>query len=728
MLPKKCLLPVRISSLLLFTAIIILWRQEAYAYIGPGAGFAFLSSFFVFFLTFFLAAIALLSWPFRYVVRLLKKTPTPKNALAQKVVVVGLDGLDPSLLKRLQAEGELPHFAKLEADGTFATLATTLPALSPVAWSTFQTGVHPGKHNIFDFLHRNPRTYLGELSSARIRSSPRSLKIGRLRIPLAKPDMALLRKSQPFWKILGDHGVFSIIQRVPITFPPERFKGISLSAMCVPDLLGTQGTFTYYTTRQGEPSTRTGGQSVNVTWQSDVIRTWIFGPQHPFRDPPKALKIPLLLRREQNGLILKIQGQHYRLSPRTYSPWIRIYFKAAGMKIRGIVRFYLRATEPELSLYMTPIHLDPERPALPISHPAMYSLYLAKTQGSFATLGLAEDTWALNEGALDDESFIEQCNFIHAERESMFFNALKKMRKGLLVCVFDITDRIQHMFWRYHDPRHPARGISAHPTESDPVRDVYKRVDAMLGAIMELIADDTWLIVLSDHGFTSFRRGVNLNTWLYQNRYLCLKDGAQPGQWFKGVDWDRTKAFALGLGGLFINQKGRERFGIVSPGAETHALKEELVRRLTHLKDDETGETAIAKVYDSAVHFSGPYRDNAPDLLIGYNHGYRASWESVTGEITDSVFSDNLRCWSGDHCVDPEKVPGVFLVNKKLHIRQAAMVDIAPTILTLFGIRPPDYMDGKPLTTASVPEADTIRDPSRGRGTDERSVYGKDKN
>lgn len=694
-------LPVKVRHLVfcaqLVACILLLWHPDAYAYIGPGAGFAFLSSFLVFFLTFLLAGIALLSWPFRYFARLLRRTSLPRNALAKKVVVVGLDGLDPSLVRKLETDGALPHFAKLRSTGTYSPLKTTLPALSPVAWSTFQTGVNPGKHNIFDFLQRNPKTYLAELSSARIRSSSKSLTIGPIRVPLGKPEMSLLRKNQPFWKILGDHGIFSIVQRVPITFPPEKFRGISLSAMCVPDLLGTQGTFTYYTSRSDGPTTHTGGQSVRVEWSSESARTWIFGPQHPFRNPPVTLKIPLVMQRDGGGLLLRLQGRRYRVRPKTYSPWIRISFRA-GIKIRGIVRFYLHATEPDLELYMTPIHLDPESPALPLSHPPFYSLYLAKRQGSFATLGLAEDTWALNEGALDDRSFLEQCLLIHAEREAMFFDALKRVRRGLLVCVFDITDRVQHMFWRYREADHPARPFARGAVESDPIVDVYKAMDAMLGRVMDEIDEDTWLIVLSDHGFTSFRRGVNLNTWLHRNGYLSLHEGATRGQWFQGVDWRRTRAFALGLGGLFINQKGREHQGIVEPGREARELKEELIQRLTGLRDEETGEVAVSKVYDSAVCFTGPYRDNAPDLLIGYNAGYRASWESVTGEITETVFSDNTRCWSGDHCVDPHKVPGVLFVNKKLRIREAAMTDIAPTILALFGITPPEYMDGKPLT------------------------------
>ena len=156
-------------------------------------------------------------------------------------------------------EGMLPNFSALAASGSYRRLKTTFPSLSPVAWSSFSTGAHPARHNIFDFLDRDRRTYLPMLSSTRIGKVERFLSIGRYRIPLRKPELRLLRQSKPFWTILGEHAIWSTVLRVPITFPPDRFYGAELSAMCVPDLLGTQGTFLLYTTRPAGTRFKEGG-------------------------------------------------------------------------------------------------------------------------------------------------------------------------------------------------------------------------------------------------------------------------------------------------------------------------------------------------------------------------------------------------------------------------------------------------------------------------------------
>ncbi len=676
----------------------VLFPGAAHAYIGPGAGFAFLGSFFVFFLAFFFAFLALLSWPVRFLLHLRGiRAGHRKDARVEKVIVIGFDGMEPTLAERFMDQGVLPNFARLRAEGTYRPLESTLPPLSPVAWSTFQTGVEPGKHSIFDFLHRNPKTYLGELSSARIQPSKKALRIGKFQLPLGKPTLRGLRRSQPFWRLLGDNGIYSMILRVPITFPPERFKGISLSAMCVPDLRGTQGTFSYYTTRPLSGSGKTGGQVIPLEPQNGSIRTWITGPMHPFRIEETALKAPLQVRRSEGALRLEVNGTSCDLKPGQYSPWVSVVFRAGPLKIRGIVRFYLRGIEPFLDLYMTPVNIDPANPSLPISHPGTFSVYLAKRFGPYATLGLAEDTWALNEGILDDPSFLKQCYDIHREREGMFWDAMDHLRKGLMVCVFDITDRTQHMFWRYEDSLHP--GHDADPPE--PLRDVFRKVyqeaDKLVGQVLDRIDSDTLLVVMSDHGFRSFRRCFNVNTWLHRNGYLSFLPNREPEEWFGGVDWSRTKAFAVGLAGVYINQKGRERDGIVAPGGETEQLKAELIDKLKGLRDPDTGETAILDVMDTRVAYHGPYRENAQDLIIGYNEGYRTAWESATGKVGAHVFCDNTKRWSGDHCLAPGRVPGVFFSNFRFAADRPGIVDLAPTILAAFGVNPPEYMDGNAL-------------------------------
>jgi predicted AlkP superfamily phosphohydrolase/phosphomutase len=280
----------------------------------------------------------------------------------------------------------------------------------------------------------------------------------------------------------------------------------------------------------------------------------------------------------------------------------------------------------------------------------------------------------------------------------MFFAALEKLRRGTLVCVFDATDRIQHMFWRYLEEDHPAaRGI-IDAEHRDAIVQLYAHNDALVGRVMEQMGDDDLLMVLSDHGFNAFRRGVNVNRWLHQNGYLALKEGADgTAEWLRDVDWSRTKAYVLGLTGLFLNLRDREAEGTVEPGEEAARVKAEIIQGLSGLVDEETGEIGIREVFDTSSLYAGPYLENAPDMLIGYNAGYRVSWDCATGVVAGPVFEDNVKPWSGDHCIDPRLVPGVLFCNRPIDSDDPALIDIAPTALQQFGIAPPAYMDGKPL-------------------------------
>jgi len=682
-----------------------LWLVLAYcgtaeAYIGPGAGFAFLGSFMVLFITILLAFSTILIWPVRALIRVFYKKRALTKSHVDRVVVLGLDGLDPELAEKFMGEGKLPTFKKLKEEGCFHPLKTTAPSMSPVAWSTFQTGVDPSKHNIFDFLARDPKSYMSVLSSTDISSSSRTLKIGPWRIPLGKPSIKLLRKSVPFWKILGDNKIFSSIIRVPITFPPEKFYGVSLSAMCVPDLRGTQGTFSFFTTEKIDSST-TQGVRIPVSRDGDTIRTEVTGPPNSLKKDAPELKLPLVVKIDDMNreAHFTLGDETFTLKEKEYSDWIRVEFKPGlGIKVGGICRFCIMELDPEFKLYMTPIHIDPDKPAMPISHPFTYAVYFAKKFGPFATLGLAEDTWALNERAIDEDVFLKQAWLIHEERERMFFDALEKTRNGVVATVFDATDRIQHMFMRYLDPEHPANRDKDREKHKNAIEDLYVRMDDLLKRTLEKCDDKTVLMVISDHGFKNFRRGINLNSWLLKHGYMTLKNGTQKsGEWFRDVDWSGTKAFALGLTGIYLNLKGREAHGVVEPGQEESNLKDEISARLVKLFDEGDGKKAIRDVFNAKKHFKGPYVGNSPDLLIGYEIGYRASWDCAVGKVDGTVIEDNVKSWSGDHCIHPELVPGVFFSNCVIDADDPRIMDIAPTILHLFGVPRPAHMDGVSL-------------------------------
>lgn len=662
-----------------------------WAYVGPGAGFAFLGSLLTFLLGLFLGLISLVSWPFRLVWGFVRGRHGYRCAKVQRLIFLGLDGLDPGLLERYMAEGKLPHFARLRELGGFRRLRTTFPPLSPVAWSTFATGVNPARHSMFDFLNRNLQSYLPELSSTRVRKPERVLKLGRYRIPLSRPIVEMRRKSRTFWSILGEHRIGATVLRIPITFPPEKFHGRLLSAMCTPDLMGSQGTFSLFTTRRaanGESGEAVqSGNLLALTRQGQAFTGWIPGPDDSMLKDGGPMRIRFTLVPGSEGrAALAIDEERHDLHAGEYTPWITLHFQAAlNVTVRGVVRFLLTESGPEYSLYMTPVNIDPERPALPISHPSYYAAYLAKLLGVYSTLGMAEDTWALNERAIDEAAFLKQVWLIYEERERMFLSALERARRGMVACVFDTTDRVQHMFFRHLD------GGGAY---GRVIEELYMRVDGLVGKALAYVDPGTALVVLSDHGFTSFERGVDLNAWLLQNGYLALKDGAQGREYLKDVDWSRTRAYTFGLAGVYVNQRGRESKGIV-PAGEAIALKKEIAGRLTGLRDEERCSMGIREAWTSNSLYSGPYLDAAPDIVVGYAPGYRASWDAAVGKVTSRVFSDNQKTWSGDHCVDPKLVPGVLLSNLRIDAEDPGIEDMAPTALDLFGIAPPGYMEGK---------------------------------
>jgi len=644
------------------------------AYIGPGAGIALLGSFLAVAAATLSGIIALITWPLRRLARAIRGRRALKNAKTNRVIVVGLDGLEPSLLEQFISEGILPNLASLN----YQHLATTTPPLSPVAWSSFATGANPGKHAIFDFILPDPHDHLPRISSVRITPPRRQLKLGHWTLPLSPPRIEQLRKSKPFWSVLSEHNVFSAILRVPITFPPDKFKGLQLAAMCVPDLLGSQGSFFHFTEAPPHtPLDDEAGRRFTITRDNHIIRGTIPGPPNPLRVDHAPITLPFTLKNKT----LHISGQRIPLEEGKLAPWINLTFTAApGIKIHGICRVLLNRLAPPFDLYITALHIDPAKPVMPISHPRAYATYLAKRLGPFATLGLAEDTSALSENIITEDQFLNFAYDIHAERDNMLHDAIDRIPRGVIACVYDAPDRIQHMFFRDSDKHR------------DTIRNLYINMDQTVARVLKKKLPGDVVIVMSDHGFKPFRRAVDLNAFLRDRGYLVLKDGATESDapWLADVDWIKTRAYALGLAGIFVCDK-------------SESLINEIADKLTGLIDPATNDVAIHEAIPASRAYSGPYKNNAPDIIVGYTVGHRVAWNAAVGKTGPDLFTDNNRAWSGDHCVHPDLVPGVLLTNIPLGKNPASIMDIAPTILDLMGINATLYMDGRSLLCDDVP-------------------------
>ncbi len=691
----------QIALCILTEVLSLFFTGSAEAYIGPGAGFAVVSPILLISVTLLLTLLGILFFPFRYLYKKIKdmgRQSIPKEILKKKkVVILGLDGLDPVLLERFLSEGKLPHINIVIQQGGYRRLQTTTPPESPVAWSSFTTGCNPGKHNIFDFLMRNPDNYLPSYSIAETRPPRWTLRLRGRRFPLSSPKVVGFRKETPFWHYLAERGIPAVIQRVPVTYPPEPFDGRLLSAMGVPDLLGTQGSFTFFTTCPGKAAEKRDGRVVTVKRQGALIKTEIAGPDNSFRSKKKPVCIEIRIHiLSEKEVKIEINKQVIPLSVGVFSDWVKLEFPLGFfLSVKGIVRFLLKEIEPEFKLYMSPINIDPEAPAMPISYPWIYSKYLALSTGRFSTLGLAEDTSALNEKVLTPQEFLSSCEDVYRERHNIFTLELDKMKRGLLVHVFDITDRVQHMFWQYTDPGHPNYNKGLAERFGGVIEDVYIKMDSLVGEVLDRTDEDTLLMIMSDHGFNSFRYAFNLNTWLLQNGYISLKDGLKNSpEFFSNVDWQKTRAYALGLNGLYINTKGRETKGIVEK-RDLIPLKKELKKRLEDYCEPESGRKVFRSVHLREDIYEGDCVCNAPDLVTGYERNFRASWQTALGGIPEGVVEDNNKNWSGDHCVASDLVPGVLICNKRIVKKHPSIMDIAPSVLKEFKMDVPKHMDGE---------------------------------
>lgn len=613
----------------------------------------------------------------------------------RKVILIGMDGLDPRVLGELIKEGELPGFARLMGRGGFTHLTTSNPAQSPVAWASIATGNNPGYHGIFDFLGRRVSDYMPEL--AIMKMNPKNV-FGK-REAMFLPVM----HGKTFWDYTSEQGIPSTILKWPMTFQPKQNKARLFSGLGVPDIKGGLGKYAFYTTRNVSSSEEGHEKVIKVDCNGDIIKTHVSGPNIAKLMSREAAKADLLIRLKNDSTIeLQVDGRQVMIEKRKWSEWVEVRFKLGMMKtVSSIVKFYLNSVTPDFEMYMTAVQINPMDPAFVISCPDEYIKEIYGKLGHFYTLGMPEDTKAIEDGRIDEEAFIAMCDQIIDEQEGMLWNEFDRFHEGLLAATFFSTDRLQHIFWVTRDPEHPLYDAEYAKKYGHVIDDVYRKMDRILGELMDRIDDDTALIVFSDHGFTTFRRTVHLNSWLVQNGLMTLtqkisKDDQDGGALFQYVDWSRTKAYSVGFGSIYLNIKGRERIGIVQNGEEAESVMDDIVNVMLSLKDLQDGNAPIRNVYRKNSIYSGSQSANSPDLVVGFNDGYRASWQTAIGGAPIEIIEDNLKKWSGDHIVDAELVPGILLTNFKINTEKPHQMDIAPTVLSFLGMSA-SGMEGKSL-------------------------------
>ncbi|MBU1701940.1 MAG: alkaline phosphatase family protein [Candidatus Eisenbacteria bacterium] len=689
-----------------------------------------------------------------------------------KVVVLGFDGADARLVEQWMDEGLLPHLDRLRKEGSYSRLLPTNPPQTPVSWSTFATGLDPGRTTIFDFLKRDPRTYFPDFAMISLKEEPflygeKNPKILGLiaggavalvlfilgliiirrflivlpialilgaavyvfgsgfiaeNIPVKKPLPVNNRQGIPFWDVAGQHQIKSTVIRVPASFPPGPYpNGRILSGLGVPDIRGTFGTYSYYTSEifDFETNTEKGGKVIPLDVYPGVesVETFLYGPFNKLFPEPPEIDIPLSLSFDwdQKTTTIEVAGKSIQLQPGGWSDWVPLTFPINSLiKVRGISRFYLIGMEPDFKLYMSSVNFDPKDPVFDITYPSGFSKEIYDEIGYWKTLGWALDTWAMDEEVIDEDAFLHDTYDVTvAKFEEILHTFLETPDEQLYVQVFYFTDRVAHMFWRLMDTEHPAYNKELADKFGDAILVAYQKMDDIVGWTMDRLPEDGAILICSDHGFSTWKWSFNINTWLRQNGFLALKNDTDSdlknlddlfvsGTFWENVDWDRTRAYALGLGCIYINLLGREANGIVTPGAEYEELCAEITAKLEAFVDPETGICPVHKVFNRKDIYSDFDANLIPDLRAGNNLGYRVSWQTSLGGVPKDLFEIHTDKWSGDHCsLSPELVKGIFFSNWKFQEeREPQIGDLCPTVLNLLSVPVPDRLDSQAILLA----------------------------
>jgi len=721
-----------------------------------------------------------------------------------KVVVIGFAGADPNLVGKYRAQGLMPNLDKIAREGTFTPLTPTNPPQTPVSWSTFATGINPGRTEIFDFLQRANGAYQPDFALATRLKKPflagekngllagllggllaggAALGLGRtLRqrwlvaslagaavgvlfgagvgyaaarlLPAETMDAVNNRKGTPFWTVAAQSGLKVRVTQVPVTFPAEKLPDGSrmISGLGVPDMRGRVGTPTYFTS---DPNFNAGDNQFSLELarlpaRRGAIETTVIGPYnyvfHQYvieraqekwkkaglsaaeradkereldrkleeQGAPRRFDLPLRLSITDSELAWEISGQKGKLRVGEWSDWVVFSFPVnwlvdRAQPVRGMGRFKLISLSPEVQLYLSPVNFHPSCHPVAFSWPPNWAEKLSDDVGLFKTIGWTIDTWSYPSGVGGIDLFAEDMWFTVAGADKIMERSLTEPGADVVVQIYDFTDRAGHMLWHELDDGHPLFKPELAAKYRKLMEDVYRRMDEVIGRARALAGPDALFLVVSDHGFSSFRRQININTWLAKNGLLVLNSGMRTRDLeqlfdkdvtgvnvFSGIDWSATRAWAMGLGAIYVNLVGREPNGVVMPGADYESVVRKIKEGLENEVDDVTGEKPIERVYRRDEIYHGYDPNKIPDLRAANKLNYRVSWQDTLGGLSKRVFEDNDRVWSGDHCsLDPKFVRGILLVNRKLTVPDPTITDMAPSLLSELGLPAPKDLDGR---------------------------------
>ncbi len=629
----------------------------------------------------------------------------------KKMLVLGFDGMDPMIAYDMIQRGELPNLKRLAQSGVFSMMRTTIPPQSPVAWGSFITGADPGKYGLFDFVHRDPETYFPITSGAETIPASLNIKIGKYKIPLKPGKIVPKREGKAFWDYLEEKDVEATIFKIPSNYPPSKSKQRTIAGMGTPDIHGTYGISTLYTSDEEEAMKDITPNNLFYAYlnEENVLEDGeILGPVNDLVENGEKTKVSfkVFVDKENKTARIDVDGKEILIAEKEYSDWVEIDFPLIKgvSSITGMVKFYMMDIEKSFRLYISPIHISPKTPAVEISTPPEYAEELAKKVGLFHTIGLPADTKALSQETFGVEEFLTQSNSVFDESKKLFGYEYEKFlnkKNGFLFFYFGSLDQGQHMLWALTDKDHPYY----HPEEAKRFgymkEELYRMHDRILGDVLNTMPKDMGLIVLSDHGFGTFRRKVNLNTFLFNEGYLKFGVNEIDTEIslfddYSEYDWGNTKAYAVGLNGLYLNMKGRESQGIVTKG-ERRKLLEELQGKIQQIRDPENGRQVISEAFITEDHFSPDFLIRSPDIILGFNRGYRSSDSSALGGATREMVTNNMNWWAGDHCINPRHVPASFFSNFPINKKIPSIKDMAPTILNYFGINETPTMNGDSL-------------------------------